>query len=57
MYALQESVRRVRGVAAAQAKGAKISVVHGVGGMFAASGSCSAMSGGERAMPTMGIRR
>src|SRR5215468_1561916 len=39
MYALQESVRQMRGVAAAQVKGAKISVAHGVGGMFAASGT------------------
>ena len=39
MYALQESVRQLRGVAAAQVKGAKISVAHGVGGMFAASGT------------------
>ena len=39
MYALQESVRQVRGKAAAQVPGAKISVCHGVGGMFAASGT------------------
>jgi acetyl-CoA acetyltransferase len=39
MYALQESVRQMRGTAAAQVKGAKISVAHGVGGMFAASGT------------------
>ena len=39
MYALQESVRQMRGTAAAQVKGAKISVCHGVGGMFAASGT------------------
>jgi acetyl-CoA acetyltransferase len=39
MYALQESVRQLRGVAAAQVKGAKISIAHGVGGMFAASGT------------------
>jgi acetyl-CoA acetyltransferase len=37
MYALQESVRQVRGIAAAQVPGVKISVAHGVGGMFAAS--------------------
>jgi acetyl-CoA acetyltransferase len=37
MYALQESIRQMRGVAAAQVKGAKISVAHGVGGMFASS--------------------
>ncbi len=39
MYALQESVRQMRGVAPAQVEGAKISVCHGVGGMFAASGT------------------
>jgi acetyl-CoA acetyltransferase len=39
MYALQESVRQMRGVAPAQISGAKISVCHGVGGMFAASGT------------------
>jgi acetyl-CoA acetyltransferase len=39
MYAMQESVRQMRGVAPAQVPGAKISVSHGVGGMFAASGT------------------
>lgn len=39
MYALQESVRQMRGTAPAQVDGAKISVSHGVGGMFAASGT------------------
>ena len=39
MYALQESVRQMRGVAPAQIEGAKIAVSHGVGGMFAASGT------------------
>ena len=39
MYALQESVRQMRGTAPAQIKDAKISVCHGVGGMFAASGT------------------
>jgi acetyl-CoA acetyltransferase len=39
MYALQESVRQMRGIAPAQIEGAKISVCHGVGGMFAASGT------------------
>jgi acetyl-CoA acetyltransferase len=39
MYALQESVRQLRGTAAAQVPNAKISVAHGVGGMFAASGT------------------
>jgi acetyl-CoA acetyltransferase len=39
MYALQESVRQLRGIAPAQVEGAEISVAHGVGGMFAASGT------------------
>jgi len=39
MYALQEGVRQMRGSAPAQIPGAKISVCHGVGGMFAASGA------------------
>ncbi|HML98050.1 MAG TPA: hypothetical protein PKD75_06180 [Tepidiformaceae bacterium] len=39
MYALQESVRQMRGTAPAQVEGAKISVAHGVGGMFGASGT------------------
>ena len=39
MYALQESVRQMRGIAPAQVQGAKISIAHGVGGMFAASGT------------------
>ncbi|MBV9043991.1 MAG: thiolase [Alphaproteobacteria bacterium] len=39
MYALQESVRQMRGLAPAQVPGAQISVCHGVGGMFAASGT------------------
>ena len=39
MYALQESVRQMRGTAPAQVPNAKISVSHGVGGMFAASGT------------------
>ncbi len=39
MYALQESVRQLRGIAPAQVNGARISVSHGVGGMFAASGT------------------
>ncbi len=38
MYALQESVRQLRGTAPAQVPGAEISVCLGVGGMFAASG-------------------
>ncbi|MCP3854797.1 MAG: thiolase [Actinomycetia bacterium] len=39
MYALQESVRQVRGVAAAQVEHVEISVAHGVGGMFGAAGT------------------
>ena len=39
MFALQESVRQMRGTAPAQVDGAKLSVCHGVGGMFAASGT------------------
>src|SRR4030081_3634540 len=39
MYALQEYVRQLRGIAPAQVPGAKISIAHGVGGMFAASGT------------------
>jgi acetyl-CoA acetyltransferase len=39
MYALQESVRQMRGTAPAQVKGAKVSMALGVGGMFAASGT------------------
>ncbi len=39
MYAMQESVRQMRGIAPAQVNGARISIAHGVGGMFAASGT------------------
>lgn len=39
MFALQESVRQVRGVAPAQVPDVEISVCHGVGGMFSASGT------------------
>ena len=38
MYALQESVRQMRGIAAAQVPDAEVSVSLGIGGMFAASG-------------------
>ena len=37
--ALQESLRQMPGVAPEQIPNAKISVCHGVGGMFAASGT------------------
>lgn len=39
MFALQESVRQVRGIAPAQVPDVKVSVCHGVGGMFSASGT------------------
>jgi acetyl-CoA acetyltransferase len=39
MYALQESVRQMRGTAPAQVSNAKISVCHGVGRMFTAAGT------------------
>ena len=39
MFAIQESVRQVRGTAAAQVGGVDISVVTGVGGMFMTSGT------------------
>lgn len=37
MFALQESVRQLRGEAAAQLDGLSVSVTHGIGGMFAAA--------------------
>ncbi len=46
MYALQESVRQVRGIAPAQVPGVRISVAHGVGGMFGAAGTI--VMGNER---------
>ena len=39
MFALQESVRQVRGTSPTQVDGVEISVAHGVGGMFAAAGT------------------
>jgi hypothetical protein len=39
MYALQERVRQMRGIAPAQIPDARISVSQGVGGMFAPSGT------------------
>ncbi len=39
MFAIQESVRQVRGQAPAQVDGVTISVAHGVGGMFSAAGT------------------
>lgn len=38
MYALQESVRQMRGTSPAQVEGAEVSVCLGVGGMFGAAG-------------------
>jgi acetyl-CoA acetyltransferase len=38
MYAMQESIRQIRGVAPAQVPEAKVSLCLGVGGMFGASG-------------------
>jgi len=37
MYAMQESVRQIRGIAPAQVPRADVSVCHGVGGMFSAA--------------------
>ena len=39
MYLLQEAIRQMRGEAAHQVEGAKVSFVQGVGGMFGAMGS------------------
>lgn len=39
MFAIQESVRQLRGEAAAQVPGVEISAVQGVGGMFTAAGT------------------
>ena len=39
MYAPQAGGRQMRGIATAQIPGAVISVCHGVGGIFAASGT------------------
>lgn len=39
MYALQESVRQLRGISPSQLDDVEISVAHGVGGMFAAAGT------------------
>jgi acetyl-CoA acetyltransferase len=39
MFAIQESVRQLRGIAPAQVPDVEISIAHGVGGMFAASGT------------------
>lgn len=39
MFAIQESVRQVRGVAAAQVPGVQVSFVQGVGGMFSNAGT------------------
>lgn len=39
MFAILESVRQLRGEAAAQVEGVRVSVAHGVGGMFHAAGT------------------
>ncbi|WP_255561792.1 thiolase C-terminal domain-containing protein [Pseudohoeflea coraliihabitans] len=39
MYAVQESVRQLRGTAAAQCDNIDVSLAHGLGGMFAAAGT------------------
>ena len=39
MFAIQESIRQLRGEAAAQVPNVTIAVTHGVGGMFAAAGT------------------
>lgn len=39
MFALQESVRQVRGTAPAQVQDVEVSVAHGVGGMFSSAGT------------------
>ena len=39
MFALQESVRQLRGVAPAQIENVQISLAHGVGNMFEAGGT------------------
>ena len=39
MFAIQESVRQLRGTAAAQVDGAEISVAQGVGGMLMSAGT------------------
>lgn len=39
MFALQESVRQVRGTAPAQVENVKISLAHGVGGIFSSAGT------------------
>ena len=37
MFLLQESVRQLRGDAAAQVPGVRVSLAHGIGGMFQAA--------------------
>jgi acetyl-CoA acetyltransferase len=39
MYAMQESIRQMRGVAPAQVPGAKVSMCLGIGGMYGAAGA------------------
>src|ERR1700722_1999635 len=46
MFLMQESIRQVRGEAAAQVRGVKISVAHGVGSMF--TSACTIVFGSAR---------
>jgi hypothetical protein len=39
MFAIQESVRQLRGEASAQVSDVRVSVAHGVGGRFFAAGT------------------
>lgn len=39
MYAMQESIRQLRGIAPAQVPGVRVSLCQGIGGMFAAAGT------------------
>ena len=48
MYAMQKSVRQMRGIAPAQVQGAEVSLCLGVGGMFGASG-CIVFANKEKA--------
>jgi len=53
MYALRKSVRQMRGIAPVQIPDARISVCHGVGGVFAASGTI--IMSNERNHPVTGV--
>ncbi len=49
MFAIQESVRQLRGEAAAQLPDVRTSIAHGVGGMFHAAGT-PILTNDERAL-------